>query len=224
MQTVHKEDKLAEMKTYYYRHRPHYQPPGATMFITFRLKGSLPEFKIKEIRFKYDQIKQLLWNFYENPHWSELIQNYYAEQKKLIELYDRYLHEAKSGPHYLKNNDVAEIVCQTMKYWHGKKYDLIAYCIMSNHVHVVLKPLEINKDEYHSISRIMHSIKSYTANKANRLLNRVGQQFWEHENFDHFSRSDDETVRIVNYVLHNPVKANLVIAQKEYPWNYYKFW
>ncbi len=31
-----------EYRLYYQRHLPHFQPPGATLFITFRLAGSLP--------------------------------------------------------------------------------------------------------------------------------------------------------------------------------------
>jgi hypothetical protein len=61
----------------------------------------------------------------------------------------------------------------------------------------------------------MHSIKSYTSNEANKILNRKGKSFWTHESFDHYSRNKEETKKIISYVLNNPVKAGLVNNPKD---------
>ena len=37
-------------REFYRRHLPHYQPPGATLFITFRLAGSLEELEAEAQR------------------------------------------------------------------------------------------------------------------------------------------------------------------------------
>jgi putative transposase len=55
----------------------------------------------------------------------------------------------------------------------------------------------------------MHSLKSYTAHQANRILRRSGR-FWLGESYDHWVRDDDELERIVNYIAANPVRARLV--------------
>jgi putative DNA methylase len=102
----------------------------------------------------------------------------------------------------------------------GKKYYLLAYCIMPNHVHALLQPTEPVKaqspgegeeveDARGPLSQIMHSLKSYTANVANRILRRTGA-FWQRESYDHWVRDDDELERIVGYIAANPVKAGLV--------------
>jgi putative transposase len=90
------------------------------------------------------------------------------------------------------------------------------YCIMPNHVHVLLQPLTSETqrptDETHEdgeredsksvLGVIMHSLKSYTAHEANKILRREGQ-FWQHESYDHWIRDDDELERVVNYIMAN---------------------
>ncbi|MCK4339229.1 MAG: hypothetical protein KAW87_04495 [Candidatus Cloacimonetes bacterium] len=89
---------------------------------------------------------------------------------------------------------------------------------MSNHVHVILKPLIEKRDTPYSLSLIMKDHKDFTAHEANIILHRKGQ-FWLHENYDHCIRNRDELYRIIGYVLNNPVKAELVENYQE--WKYY---
>jgi putative DNA methylase len=64
----------------------------------------------------------------------------------------------------------------------------------------------------------MHSLKSYTAHEANRMLNRSGA-FWQTESYDHWVRDDDELERIALYILENPVKAGLVDRPEAWKWS-----
>ena len=52
----------------------------------------------------------------------------------------------------------------------------------------------------------MHSLKSFTANKANEALG-ARAPFWQRESYDHWVRDLDELERIVNYIKANPVRA-----------------
>lgn len=104
---------------------------------------------------------------------------------------------------------------------------------MSNHAHVVFKPLlsersliEVkgsNPLRFEStdptIGAIMRSLKGYTARKANMLLFRSGQ-FWDAESYDHEVRDAGEFSRIVKYVLQNPVKAKLVNDWRKWKWTW----
>ena len=64
----------------------------------------------------------------------------------------------------------------------------------------------------------MHSLKSYTANRANEILNRAGS-FWQKESYDHWVRDQAEFHRIKAYIENNPVKAGLAKVPDEYPWS-----
>ena len=58
-----------------------------------------------------------------------------------FEKYDDYLDKALHGNLYLENEQVADMIAVSIQLRDGKAYDLIAYCIMRNHVHLVCTPL-----------------------------------------------------------------------------------
>ena len=210
-------------KPYYRRNLPHIQPPGATFFITFNLTGSIP----KHISQQYITEKRKLEAAAQTTFKQK--QDIPEKKREWFRKFEETLDQANNGPVWLKNEQIAKLVSESLHHLNGKVYSLISYCIMANHVHVVLTPLEIqpsvtdNKQthnmRYHSLSSIMHSLKSYTAQKANQILGRSGA-FWQHESYNHCIRNPDELHRIIRYILNNPVKIGLVKEWKEWKWNY----
>jgi putative transposase len=214
------------MKEFYRRHLPHWQPLGAVFFITFRLKGSLPYEVIEELqeeknREKIETGKLLLGRRGK--------QNYLDEDIYFGRL-DNFLDKAQFGPRWLSQSEIAEIVKEALIFRNENVFDLYAFCIMSNHVHVVFEPLE-RKSDYQSdlqtqsnvllLHKIMQSLKRYTARKANIVLGREGA-FWQGESYDHVIRDNDEFLRIIHYVTENPVKAGLVSQWDQWQWTYCK--
>jgi len=112
--------------------------------------------------------------------------------------------DSGAGSCYLADTRVARIVRDNLLHFDGVKYRLVAWCVMPNHVHLVLTPLS-----GHGLASILHSWKSYTAKKANRLLNRNGE-FWQREYYDRLIGDEAEYHHTVNYVLDNPRKAGLL--------------
>jgi REP element-mobilizing transposase RayT len=108
------------------------------------------------------------------------------------------------GVKYLNNPKIADICKYTLHYPDKKNYNLICYCIMPNHIHLVFELLHKNK----GISKIMQSIKRVSARKSNLILNRKGK-FWQDESYDRLVRDDKELYFIIKYVLMNPVNAGL---------------
>src|ERR1035438_4129770 len=91
-------------------------------------------------------------------------------------------------------------------------YQLHAFVIMSNHVHLLLTP-HIN------VSKLLCSLKTATAKRANLLLRRTGQPFWQDESYDHLVRNGEEFRSIQRYIENNPVAASLVASQEQYAWS-----
>ena len=91
-------------------------------------------------------------------------------------------------------------------------YNLHAWVIMPNHVHVVLEPQV-------AMPGIMRWLKGRTARMANRILGRTGMQFWQEESFDHWVRSEEELRMVIEYVEGNPVKAGLVGSKEQWAWS-----
>ena len=73
------------------------------------------------------------------------------------------------------------------------------------------------EDARSPLSKIMHSLKSYTANEANKVLGRQGR-FWQRESYDHWVRNEIELARIAEYIAQNPVRAGLVA--NSWDWEY----
>ena len=232
------------MRQYNYKERtarnlPHYHPPEATLFLTFRLAGTVP----KQVLRKYGSEKQ--WFKNEIRRLDRLKLNDDSDelqhhQERLLKFHRRWfrefediLHKAETGPTWLKDESVAKVVVDALHYRDGNVFRLDGYCVMSNHVHTVFAPLlsgaELRESrsfrrlsflsENPPLDAIMKSLKGYTAWAANRVLGRRGT-FWEQESYDHVIRNDAEFYRIMNYVLNNPVKAGLVSSWKQWKWSY----
>jgi REP element-mobilizing transposase RayT len=108
------------------------------------------------------------------------------------------------GACILGNPDLAALVERVMLRFQGEHYALSAWCVMPNHVHAVVTPLES-----HSLSGILQPWKSVSAHRINKALHRKGA-VWQRESFDHLVRDEASFERFVTYTETNPVAAGLV--------------
>jgi REP element-mobilizing transposase RayT len=127
---------------------------------------------------------------------------------------DRVLDEAATGPRWLADERVAQCVVDALFYGEHqlRLYRLRAWVVMSNHVHVLIYPKA-------PLSRITKAIKNFSARRADTILGRAGQPFWQDESYDHWVRSPDELEKIVRYIEANPVTAGLVSQPQEWRWS-----
>ncbi|MGB0386439.1 MAG: transposase [Ardenticatenaceae bacterium] len=207
-----------DYKRYYRRNLPHIQPEGATFFITSRLADSLPAEVAQRLREELQKIYAALGELPQgSPEWEQK----YLALRRHFGKWDQLLDRADYGPTWLADPRIAKLVADAFHHWDGQKYDLESYTIMPNHFHLEITPLQKEDGVYHAISSIMHSVKSYTASEANKLLNRPGS-FWQEENYDHYIRNPAEQQRITNYILNNPIDGRLVKAWYDHPWTHCK--
>ena len=119
---------------------------------------------------------------------------------------------ARTGPKSLQMPKIARMVVASIK--QGERlghYDLVAYAVMPNHVHLLIWPKI-------APSRLMKSLKGVTAREANKILGTTGEPFWQKESYDHWVRDAEELQKIRHYIYNNPVKAGLVVDARDYPW------
>ena len=88
--------------------------------------------------------------------------------RRLIEEYEDQGH----GECYLRDPRVAALVENAFLHFDGDRYRLIEWCVMPNHVHVLIQTCE-----GHSIPSVVKSWKTFTSREANLLLGRNGI-FW----------------------------------------------
>jgi REP element-mobilizing transposase RayT len=117
---------------------------------------------------------------------------------------DRILDNTRTGPLFLRLPDIAAMVVDAIHYRerHLRHYQLHSYVVMPNHVHLLMTPLV-------EVSKVMQSLKRFTAREGNRMLSRTGQPFWQDESYDRLVRNGPEFDRITHYIEMNPVNAGL---------------
>jgi len=177
---------------------PHFDEPNLIQAITFRLYDSLPEHVIA-------QWKEELGITTKTP----------IDDKCKTMLQERIsaYEDAGYGECYLQNRKIAKIVQDALLYFDGTRYKLLDWCIMPNHVHVL-----IATNSRESLSYIVHSWKSFTAKKANAVLGRTGS-FWMPDYYDRFIRNEEHFAAVSAYIRENPVKCGLVKDVEEWEWS-----
>jgi putative transposase len=178
--------------TFYRRHLPHWHPEATSIFLTWRLHGSLPA-SVRTAR-------------------NGCATKYSAGKR--FQLLDSALDKYTTGPLWLKDPRIAALIVETIRRGESALdyFALHAFVVMPNHVHLLITPKI-------SIPRITNGIKGSTSHKANSILSREGQPFWQDESFDHWVRSAKEFDKITTYIENNPVSAGLVTAPQDWPWS-----
>lgn len=119
----------------------------------------------------------------------------------------------RAGKCLLGEKRVALLVQNSLLFFERKRYHLSAWCVMPNHVHVVVSPLGDWK-----LSEILHSWKSFTAHEINRVLGASGK-IWERESFDHVIRTCEHWGNLIQYTCENPVEARLCRNADTWPFS-----
>lgn len=164
---------------------PHYDVHGLLQSITCRLADSLP---------------------------VEVLHRLLQEEKDDLIRYKRIeqLLDTGHGACWLRQAAVANIVEHALLHGDGKRYRLLAWCVMPNHIHVL-----IETNFAYPVSKIVQGWKSYTARLINQHLGRSGS-VWMRDYFDRYIRDDHHFAAVIAYIHSNPVKAGLVSHEQEW--------
>jgi REP element-mobilizing transposase RayT len=164
---------------------PHFDAAAAIQHVVFRLDGSLPASVV-------DRIRQAPEDF--NLAVDEAL-------------------DSGEGPNWLGDPFSADIVAEALTSFDGERYRLLAWAVMPNHVHVLIK-----QEDGWPLSTVVKSWKSFTARKINHHLGRTGA-FWAPDYFDRFMRDDGQIAAAIDYIEANPVKAGLCHSQADWRWS-----
>ena len=179
-------------------HLPQWTRKGAIYAITYRLADSLPQEVLDSLKSEREQLIQAAKDAKRTLTEDELDRLKHLHSGAV----EKYL-DAGHGECWLKQSGVAAEVAESLNYFDGERYHLLAWSIMPNHVHAVIQPIN-NCD----LPRILHTWKSRTAHAANKILNRSGA-FWQVEYYDHLIRDEEELAHAVKYAFNNPANAGL---------------
>ena len=188
---------------------PHLKREGGTYFVTFREAGTLP----KEVLLQFKQEREVILRQAQAAKRPLT----WHEQGELFRWYssrvDKYLDSA-DGICHLRDPKLADIVAGAIQFFDEQRYELRAWVVMPNHVHVVVWPMP-----NWTLSSILHSWKSFSAHEFNRHLSSPMATFWQSESYDHLCRDDEDLHRCCHYTLMNPVNAGLCARPEDWRWS-----
>ena len=172
---------------------PHLYKPGACYFVSFRLADAIRQ------RRGEDSLAARSRSAPKDLDPQELLRNF--EPPLAL------------GCCWLRRPEIASLVQNAFLHFNKERYELVAWCVMPNHAHVVFAPFAGRP-----IPTILNSWKGFTGKKANEILQRHGP-FWERESFDHLIRTAEAVERFAKYVEDNPVEAGLCSRAEDWPFS-----
>jgi putative transposase len=120
------------------------------------------------------------------PHWRQRNAIYFVTWRL-------YKLQAPLSP------DERTTIVNALAFFNHDRYVLLCYVVMDDHIHVMLRPIT------HNLSQIMHTWKSFTANRLHLEFERE-RHVWQDESFDRVIRNQDELINTMKYIYDNPKK------------------
>lgn len=114
---------------------------------------------------------------------------------------------------FLQSNDYCEYLSLLKHYQKEKNSPILAYCLMRNHVHLLLKPLAED-----SLPKMMQGVALCYAQYINKKYGRTGR-LWEARYFSSIVDRDDYLWTVVRYIEQNPLRAGIVEREIDYPYS-----
>jgi REP element-mobilizing transposase RayT len=194
---------------WYRRFLPHRDDSGLIQFITYRLADSLPQAALDRLESELAALP---------PERME------PERRRRIEAWL----DAGHGSCVLRDPAAAQIVVEAWRHFDGERYDLLAWVVMPNHVHVLVR---VHQGKM--LWKIVQSWKSFTGRRILEVVDKAragarGSQecsaegrrhVWMREYWDRFIRDEAHLMKSVEYIHQNPSRAGLVVHPEDWPWS-----
>jgi len=177
------------------RNLPHWQQPGALVFLTWRLADSLPAPLLNAW-----QTERAAWLEKNPPPWDADTE--IAYRQRFSARLEDWL-DAGQGVCVLQEPHHSARVEAALRHFDGIRYALDSFVIMPNHVHLIVRLAE-----GHPLNTIIKSWKSFSARAINQACGTTGP-LWQDGYWDRLIRDQVHLGRCRAYIQKNPTKANL---------------
>lgn len=219
---------------------------GNIFFVTLRLRDALPDSLVQNLRLQYYTQRARLAS---NPDAATLLTQ---TRKRLFAHYDDTLDLSKHGHPYFRVPALAQIVADEIRRYDGTAFELLAYCIMPNHAHLLFgmggelsedPPIhDLESFDFKPLRDIVAQIQNATEKPLKKAIKQLGEHIdptvfqkqttvgsikmegaiWQAETFDFRVQDANGFEKIAHYIFQNPVKAELIEHREDWPFSYWK--
>ena len=176
---------------YHRGYLPHFDTDKVPQMITYRLADALPRKVVLRILAETDR-----------------------DDRERYERFEKML-DGGYGSCVLRRRDCAEVVIENLRFHDGKRYRLIDWVVMPNHVHVLYDQPRVE------MRKIVKGWKSFTSNRIKKILGTLGdgEPLWQAGYHDRFARDERHLRNMQRYIYLNPVEAGLVSDPSGWPYS-----
>ena len=111
----------------------------------------------------------------------------------------------------LVNDLAAQTVIDLRRAASATHFELLAYVVMPDHVHVLA--LGVTDDAV--ATGFVQRFKQFS---GYRFKQRAGRPLWQWSFFDHTLRREEDVIAVARYIVGNPVRAGLAAREDEWPY------
>jgi type I restriction enzyme R subunit len=180
------------------RRLPHWQQPGALVFLTWRLADSLPGPLLASW-----QAERAVWLERHPVPWDTATEADYRHH--FPARIEQWL-DAGHGTCALRDQACSGRVESALRHFDAQRYDLDSFVVMPNHVHLIVRLVA-----GHTLPDIVKSWKTFTAREINGHRRTIGS-LWQEGYWDRLVRDASHLLRCREYIRRNPEKARLAPA------------
>ena len=129
--------------------------------------------------------------------------------------YQRYLITVTTSQRSRSFADASQasaLAAQIAPFVGSRSFEVLAYCVMPDHVHLFLEGTSEDAD-------LRESVRAWKQRTAYDWKTRTGTRLWQPGFHDRVMREGDDTRQVMRYIVENPVRARLVTTAREYPWS-----
>ena len=176
---------------------PHLDSPELIQAVTFRLADALPKSVIDGWKRELEKNTPT-----EKPQQERILRERIAR-----------FEDAGHGACHFRNPSCASIMQNALLHFDGDRYRLLEWCVMPNHVHILVYCPEGSR-----LGDLVKTWKTFSAREINRLLGIQGS-LWAKDYHDRYIRDEEHLANARAYIRNNPVKAGLCEKPKDWPWS-----
>jgi putative transposase len=218
------------------RFLPHYNSGEKFQLVTYRLADSIPQSILKSFQHRKSE------GNLGAPH-ADAGKSLNIEAQKRLFVENNL--DRGYGSCLLGKPEIAQKVIENWQYFNNLRYELIAYIVMPNHVHILIKtfadwPLSkvvwtwkrriskvvsdnnSLKEQFMKFSKPDLNLESSAPKDKKKFVqpkNKNTFSFWHREYWDRFIRDEKHFQKAVDYIHNNPVKAGLVNEPRDWPFS-----
>jgi putative transposase len=117
---------------------------------------------------------------------------------------------------FIETDDYRKYLSLMRKYKYKYPTRIYAYCLMPNHVHLMLDPEKCN-----TLARFMHGVNTSYSKWFNEKYEKIGH-LWQDRYKSYVIQKDDYLIDCLNYIEYNPVRSKIALRPNEYSWSSYQ--